>query len=89
MEGTTGLTHASGEVESTRTGFTAYCPHCRHEALFTHMHVANRRHLVLSIVTGGLWLVVWFAVLLGRVLRPWRCTACGWHKPEFRKMRTG
>lgn len=41
-------------------------------------------HLVLTICTGGLWLVSWVAVCIGQVMRPWRCEHCGWHKPLFR-----
>lgn len=87
MDGAQGITEANGERGTSRVGFTAYCPHCRMETLFTHLKVANRRHLILSILTGGLWIVVWLAVLLGRLLRPWRCSVCGWHKPEFLKGR--
>jgi hypothetical protein len=42
------------------------------------------RHALLSVLTGGLWLVGWAALLIGTWMRPWRCAACGWHKPEFR-----
>jgi hypothetical protein len=38
---------------------------------------------MLSIFTGGLWLVSWAALCIGKTLRPWRCEHCGWHKPEF------
>ena len=34
-------------------------------------------------MTMGLWLVSWVALCIGKVLRPWRCEHCGWHKPEF------
>ncbi len=68
-----------------RTGFRAHCPHCRGESIFIHARVSNRRHLVLTVLTGGIWFPVWAALLLGKCLRPWRCGVCGWHKPEFRK----
>jgi hypothetical protein len=68
-----------------RAGFTAHCPHCREERVFIHARLSIRRHLILTILTGGLWGVVWAALLIGKSLRPWRCSVCGWHKPEFRK----
>jgi len=39
--------------------------------------------VVLVLLTGGLWLVSWVALCIGKVMRPWRCEHCGWHKPEF------
>ncbi len=50
-----------------------------------HAPLANRRHLLLTLLTAGIWSVAWAALFLGKCLRPWRCRACGWHKPEFRK----
>jgi hypothetical protein len=70
---------------SGRAGFKAHCPHCRREEDFIHARLSCRRHLLLTILTAGLWSVVWAALLLGKCLRPWRCSICGWHKPEFRK----
>jgi rubredoxin len=70
---------------SERTGFTAHCPHCRQESVFEHARIANRRHLLLTVLTGGIWIFVWLALLFGKCMRPWRCRVCGWHKPEFRK----
>ncbi len=40
-------------------------------------------HFIVTICTGGLWLVSWVAVCIGKLMRPWRCEHCGWHKPEF------
>jgi len=67
-------------------GFAAHCPHCRRESVFIEGRVAHRKHLLLTIVTAGLWLVPWAAMILGKLLRPYRCQVCGWHKPEFRKL---
>jgi hypothetical protein len=72
-------------IDSGRAGFTAYCPHCRREAIFVHARLRNQRHLLLTLVTAGAWAVVWAALFIGKCLRPWRCGVCGWHKPEFRK----
>jgi len=37
----------------------------------------------MAVLTGGLWIVSWIALCIGKVMRPWRCEHCGWHKPEF------
>jgi hypothetical protein len=45
--------------------------------------VNHLRHLVFTVVTGGLWAVGWILLSIGKLMRPWRCESCGWHKPEF------
>jgi hypothetical protein len=62
----------------------AYCSRCRHEHTFVPARHHHLLHLVLTVCTGGIWLVTWVAVCIGQRLRPWRCEHCGWHKPEFR-----
>lgn len=37
----------------------------------------------MTVLTLGLWLVSWVAICFGAVFRPWRCTHCGWHDPQF------
>jgi len=49
------------------------------------MKVVHCRHLVLTILTAGLWSISWLILCVGKALRPWRCSVCGWHKPEFRQ----
>jgi len=66
----------------------AHCPRCRHEQLFIRATINHPMHLVLSVLTAGLWLVSWVAVCIGKVMRPWRCEHCGWHKPEFGRYLT-
>lgn len=34
-------------------------------------------HLILSILTAGLWLIVWFLVAVEKGNRPWQCPICG------------
>jgi len=38
-------------------------------------------HLALVFLTAGLWLVSWIALCIGKLVHPWRCEHCGWHKP--------
>lgn len=61
----------------------AHCPRCRHQQLFIRATINHPLHLLMVLITGGLWLVSWMAVCIGNLMRPWRCEHCGWHKPEF------
>jgi hypothetical protein len=61
----------------------AYCPRCRHKQLFIKEQIDHRLHLILAILTGGLWAVSWAAVCVGKTIWPWRCEHCGWHNPDF------
>lgn len=81
-----GATEQKNEIPGLgRAGFKAHCPHCRHETLFVRARLSNRRHLLLTIVTAGLWAIAWCTLFIGKCLRPWRCSLCGWHKPEFHR----
>jgi hypothetical protein len=87
MDAATGARGCTKETDpgSGTGGFVAHCPHCRGESIFLETRVSTRKHLLLTLVTAGLWLIPWSALLMGKVLRPYRCGVCGWHKPEFRK----
>jgi predicted Zn-ribbon and HTH transcriptional regulator len=61
----------------------AHCPRCRHQQIFVTARINHPLHLGLTLLTAGLWLISWIALSIGKVLRPWRCEHCGWHKPEF------
>jgi len=80
----------SGKIKSERnreaatSSMHAYCARCRHRHIFVRAKINHPIHLILSILTFGLWLISWVAVCIGTILRPWRCEHCGWHKPEFR-----
>jgi hypothetical protein len=63
----------------------AHCPRCRHRQPFLREKVNHPLHLLLTILTGGLWLISWIALAIGRLRYPWRCEHCGWHSPVFGK----
>jgi hypothetical protein len=65
-------------------GIVAHCSLCRCDRLFVKQRTRHLRHLLATALTGGLWLVPWIAICIEGAIRPWRCEACGWHKPEFR-----
>lgn len=61
----------------------AYCRRCKHAQSFERGAVNHRLHLLLTILTLGLWSISWVAITLGNIFKPWRCKHCGWHDPEF------
>ena len=61
----------------------AHCPRCREVRLFTHVPAHYQRHLLVTVLTLGLWAPVWLLNALFAEMRPWRCTNCRWHKPVF------
>jgi hypothetical protein len=72
-------------IESAcRDGIVAYCASCRCERVFVRRRVNHLLHLLATVLSLGLWLVVWLGISFEGALRPWRCKICGWHKPEFR-----
>jgi hypothetical protein len=46
--------------------------------LFEKTEIHHGLHLILSIITVGLWLVSWISIAIVHKLRPWRCLHCGW-----------
>lgn len=65
-------------------GVMAFCTSCKCERPFRKHPVNHLLHLLITVLTGGFWLVPWLAIYVDREFRPWRCKVCGWHKPEFR-----
>lgn len=52
-----------------------HCKTCKRSVLAQRPGTNHILHLILSIVTGGIWLIIWFmsAVKIGG----WRCSHCG------------
>jgi hypothetical protein len=59
------------------TRSSAYCPVCRQQRLVERATANNLFHLVLTVLTGGLWLIVWLLQGTSRETATWRCTVCG------------
>jgi len=54
---------------------SGYCPHCNKDVLCRAQTPNHVLHLILSIITSGFWLIVWFILCLKQ--KEWRCTQCG------------
>jgi hypothetical protein len=53
-----------------------YCPHCQTRNLAIGRTPNHVLHLLLSICTAGLWLIVWLLVCAG-MIGGYRCARCG------------
>ncbi len=56
---------------------SGYCSHCDKNVLCRAQTPNHILHLILSIVTSGVWLIIW-AILCIRA-KEWHCSQCG-HK---------
>lgn len=52
-----------------------HCKTCEKKVLAKKNGPNHILHLILSIFTAGIWLVIWLAVSL--LQEPWRCSQCG------------
>ena|SRR5688572_4272866 len=67
-----------------RRSIRAYCPRCRHLQPFLRAHFDWKLHLLLTVLTVGVWAVCLISAGVKRLIWPWRCEHCGWHEPDFR-----
>lgn len=54
-----------------------YCPTCGRRVLGIRERPNHILHLLLSVVTAGLWLIVWLFLGLSYAKEPWHCPYCG------------
>ena len=55
---------------------SAYCDQCEKQVLIQRPGGPNHiLHLLMTIITGGIWLIIWFFV--ASESKPWRCNQCG------------
>jgi hypothetical protein len=52
------------------------CTRCGGTSTLRRIRIEHRLHLLLTIVTAGLWGVCWLVLLLGRLKWPLRCVRC-------------
>ena len=53
------------------------CKTCGKRTLHTKGSINHILHLLLSIITGGLWIIVWVIIAIFFSDDTWRCTICG------------
>ena len=56
---------------------TGLCPTCREQRLLRQPRPNHVLHLILSVLTAGLWLIVWLILVARSSGASARCTVCG------------
>jgi hypothetical protein len=54
---------------------SGWCYRCERRTALERRGINHVLHLLLSIVTAGIWVIVW--ILCGLAREPWRCRICG------------
>lgn len=54
---------------------TGFCRNCDRQVLIRRKSTNHVLHLLLTLCTFGLWLIIW--LLVGVRVGGWRCSACG------------
>lgn len=62
---------------------TAYCPVCQRQTLYAKEGLNHVLHLILTLVTLGLWGIVWIILGIASAAKPTRCTQCGTTRKEI------
>ena len=60
-----------GEYEEA----SGYCTHCQKQVLIKRKGTNHILHLLLTLFTGGIWLIVW--ILCAVKVGGWHCSRCG------------
>jgi hypothetical protein len=55
---------------------SAFCRNCNAQVMVTKPGVNHLLHLILTILTAGLWLLIWIPLMLFGG-GSWRCAKCG------------
>lgn len=53
------------------------CETCGGPKLFTKQGPSHILHLILSVITIGIWLPIWLLCVILNAFKPFRCEACG------------
>ena len=54
-----------------------YCKSCNKQVLARKKGTNHILHLLLTLLTGGLWLLIWILCGISNGLSSWRCSFCG------------
>ena len=55
---------------------TFHCRHCQQKQSFRKPRVHHAESLALSILTAGIYLILWAIACYHRLRSPWRCRVC-------------
>jgi len=59
-------------AEQKKSGF---CKMCNQQTVVFRKGTSHILHLLLTIITGGLWLIIWLGLSIK--FSGWRCSQCG------------
>ncbi len=54
-----------------------YCQYCKQKRPFDKEGVSHILHLLLTIFTCGLWIIMWIFIVIMNELANYRCRECG------------
>jgi len=54
-----------------------FCNTCGHKTLHAREHFSGGWGCLLTILTGGIFLIVWIIIAILEAFKPWRCQNCG------------
>ena len=54
-----------------------YCKDCQRKTLHARQHFSGGMGCLLTVITGGLFLLIWIPLAIAEAFNPWRCQACG------------
>lgn len=54
-----------------------YCPNDQKMVLAVRQTPNHVLHLLLSVITFGFWVIIWFVTSVRASYRPYRCQQCG------------
>ncbi len=54
---------------------TGFCKNCKRQVRIQRRGANHILHLLLTIITAGLWIIVW--ILASIKIGGWRCSQCG------------
>jgi len=59
-----------------------YCQVCKHQKVFSKPKVNHILHLLLTLITAGVWVFVWIGLTGLSAIKSLRCSGCGlpYHK---------
>ena len=72
-----------GTVQST-----GFCETCGKQTMFVKQKLNNVLHLILSVLTAGIWLIVWLVLGMINSGKKPRCTSCGMPKSSGQVLST-